>query len=1711
MSGESHFEITFKNTQRLSKNNEAEIKRIEEEKETLERIGRWARITEEMPGSKLPDTLEKSDCDRLRLSLWQMAKDDSRRVATRFALETIVRIVRTDKDGKPLPGIDPIPELISRRTVVPSEHVLVALDAEKNIVATAATRPEAFEWSQPLLFPALGTHQVRAESGFARFKAPAAGATLAALVNKTEKTLELLRDTERRILTTIRFAAVPDWANPDSAVAIPPKLMAGLNKTDAALIADYDLYELDLDDLDAVKPPLKPVEFGQNSRVWSRARRVGRIEQLAQDEARLVPEGNKELIGWQAHYPSVTHQMARGAALAPAAGGDQPLLSAWYSARESAALFPERRPRLRFFPQPPEDVINELMRGGTPNKLEVIVTARPGSPAAKLKNWSIPKPTLFDLQVTTDLKRAYAPKDTDKNMPCMIVTRSDSAALQPADIRHALLAVGFVAFPGLEDDDRVNDPNDEKNYNPLIAWLQDPRVIDGLEVQIEGRASVASRKADATPESRPISTGKSTLEVDLRSPIHPLLEELLSELAYEAPPGSQNLYRTLSVMVQPPPPVLAADAASFLAKLPAAADPYGWGALQVLGLAAAIRLFDVAQDEFVAPQRAAAHVDAVFTTVLKRWCKELGTGVSLGQPFVEVHLKPARDRDTGPFDAVLKGGTEFEEAKLELEDDALAVLQVSLRPSPLSAWRYWRQKLRWRGLMREKVKDRRDKAKSTEWKVANDGDWVVATANAPDKPIVLKKDTLLRGRYILRRSVAEIRMAHPGGTAAAQLARKKDGPIAVLDATGEASIQIPTRPDLSKLHSNRCDPDLTLLARLPADKCPKTVFNGLRCVVALEKRSEPCVVSIKVGESIVPGPFLVLKSPADARKVVTHALHFRLNAKKCPIATVGEWREHKEPARYAPDPFARFQELTPPEWAAAFGARFDDPKPTDLAKIPAAARAFRSFERALTAFSRELKLPEPKTISAIAGTLVQWTQRFLEHGASTASGTATPGLALAAPIRALPWKLAADANGFLSLTLLHSDRWSHTRAYAVKPLSRYHPLLKALRIKSQKEAEPLATEELPLPRPLGFAITHSLRTEKIEPPVFIGARRVKWDAADLDENDVLEVIVARHGEEALANSNRALFSRLGLPTALMTFARVYRSPDWLKRLVDFGAKQNPPITPEPLPTHLPEPAKRLVDDARKQITGPIIGEIAQLYPQLWKGAEIKRLDPIPPQYKLVTLAAERAGAVVSPVSAVVQEDLPRRALESRQDDLMPSSKDHPRKAVLLLEDLGDGAGRLSLRHPLLSHAELTPAAATHWQQPKNTDICWWPDPDVAYVLQRRWTQGTQDKKTEVREEDLELRLGAFTDHVGVPIMVQARARGTRFKVAKQPEPKLEQTSNPLLWTLETQLDFAPPAPGQNPVTLERITVADWTDAGHALAFNQKAKAFAAILFPHRVSADLEPKLNETPVAYFARLEEFRRDLATAVTAALQPSRPWHQGRLQLDLVDRLQALADWIIAKGAPAAGDTPNSLRDDAKLPIAVDGVYRIDDQPLPSLAGLAQWAEQSAQDGLLAIWALGPSTTMDALDDAVTFPPLALKNGRLRALLARKIMGVASGMTLRVVDARAQPSLTGFDIPILSALRAGGPSLTGQNLRQKTGVADTDLRRIGDFITALKRLVAQKEITAHAANFETLTVLDDTTFTLTASSRRTATPGVFEQRVRLPDWLETTVNPTP
>ncbi len=240
--------------------------------------------------------------------------------------------------------------------------------------------------------------------------------------------------------------------------------------------------------------------------------------------------------------------------------------------------------------------------------------------------------------------------------------------------------------------------------------------------------------------------------------------------------------------------------------------------------------------------------------------------------------------------------------------------------------------------------------------------------------------------------------------------------------------------------------------------------------------------------------------------------------------------------------------------------------------------------------------------------------------------------------------------------------------------------------------------------PIGHALAVSPRSERIEPPVILGTRltadRSQW-----------ELVVARHGEEALAASNRSLFARLGTEGTALTFLREYRTPQWPETLHHALTGDAPP--PEDVQLYpVRRPSAPSVPDAVSAVDGDVVDDLAGTYPALWKGADIWRIDDLHPHYRVTALAVARAGLVVSPVVSAVQDATPRRTLN---DPAIPPA-DILGEPELVIARAGDASLLKLVALRLVAHHDLSivrdPPSAPN-------DIDWWPDPAVTYALFRQ--------------------------------------------------------------------------------------------------------------------------------------------------------------------------------------------------------------------------------------------------------------------------------------------------------------------------------------------------------------------------------------------------------
>ena len=112
------------------------------------------------------------------------------------------------------------------------------------------------------------------------------------------------------------------------------------------------------------------------------------------------------------------------------------------------------------------------------------------------------------------------------------------------------------------------------------------------------------------------------------------------------------------------------------------------------GLAATIRLYDGDTDAFVAPSKLLSRIDSIMGGMVERYNNwTTAPSNALGAPFAEILLRPGKDRVSAPFDQIIGGDEGVHQ--LDLDGNALAVVQLALRPRPAVVWRYAQLSMWW--------------------------------------------------------------------------------------------------------------------------------------------------------------------------------------------------------------------------------------------------------------------------------------------------------------------------------------------------------------------------------------------------------------------------------------------------------------------------------------------------------------------------------------------------------------------------------------------------------------------------------------------------------------------------------------------------------------------------------------------------------------------------------------------------------------------------------------------------------------------------------------------------------------------------------------------------------------------------------------------------------------------------------------------------------
>lgn len=519
--------------------------------------------------------------------------------------------------------------------------------------------------------------------------------------------------------------------------------------------------------------------------------------------------------------------------------------------------------------------------------------------------------------------------------------------------------------------------------------------------------------------------------------LHPFLARLLEDLGRVRVRRTPNAEpETIVVDLNPPPTSAPSALEAVLADSTPLLDPYGWNILKRLGLTITFALRRGASGEVLKPKEAQEQV----LSLLRRYEAQGLLDAELKRHlFVEHLFQPGRSLRLR------------EEARREQPqpEDLLSLVQISLRPLPRQAYRYWLYRL--------------NSAHSAEATLAFDPQG--------------HECSLVE----LTQGAAQVPADIPGG----EFRRK-----VVVPASGEALL-------LFRVSGEEGFKPEMLVRVESASKIPGT-----------------------------PGGPAADEKPEGEIEVKVEVLN--------PEMPVTEW-----PSTYFDVPGK--------PWSSAAGGR------------PDAGLHWQRFKRYLLrlnppnptgAAEPRIEFPAPDQIEKV-GSLLAWLGRFFDAGGDhdIATGQAGPGpwVAAAYPRSASPAGVAPDGAGRMTYYQPLQDQWAHAFRYYFLPHGRYDRLWQSLAASRAlwptelKRPGPLNTFGPPPPEVGGLDVSLD-RIRPVAPPLVIFSGRLDLErvtGAAAAPGKTWEVIVAKHPEQKLVESNRTLARWLDFRHLAHTLLRQY--------------------------------------------------------------------------------------------------------------------------------------------------------------------------------------------------------------------------------------------------------------------------------------------------------------------------------------------------------------------------------------------------------------------------------------------------------------------------------------------------------------------------------------------------------------------------------------------
>ncbi|MGN7873632.1 hypothetical protein ACTJKJ_08710 [Roseateles sp. 22389] len=353
---------------------------------------------------------------------------------------------------------------------------------------------------------------------------------------------------------------------------------------------------------------------------WLAARRQTAVRLLNPDHAIVTPAEIGDPANWKMRYPS--HAKRRSSN------------GAWYSDAESFIDWPAFPVRLHPLLEPGSELIQALLGRGKPDVIELRMKWQRGEVVKWLFSLDPPLGSGWELKVTAD--------------------GADLFGSSAEGLRAALRALR--ARP--EGGDATSQKWDRVGRSGWVLELR-PRCLDP-DPNVDKRYDLLDPAFELVPMA---------YERDL----HPVIEHVLALMRRPVDDTKAPLFE---VDRRPAPVVKADRLGEFIAETGDAADPYGWAALDRLGLGVTVRLFDTHDDRFVRPDGFRRQLRAAIESARDAY-PEFSEYL-----FVEYLLQPGAMTQRVDFTHLpdATGGFPWGEQDYSIDGKTLAMARISVRP-----------------------------------------------------------------------------------------------------------------------------------------------------------------------------------------------------------------------------------------------------------------------------------------------------------------------------------------------------------------------------------------------------------------------------------------------------------------------------------------------------------------------------------------------------------------------------------------------------------------------------------------------------------------------------------------------------------------------------------------------------------------------------------------------------------------------------------------------------------------------------------------------------------------------------------------------------------------------------------------------------------------------------------------------------------------------